>query len=71
MTLCAVLMVVMTAASLPVAFSSLAVLLMMPASRAFLLSPAVLESQIAHRHFSGPARDSSGEVVTHWFDNPT
>ena len=71
LTLCTVLMVVMTAASLPVTFSSLAVLLMMLASLAFLLSPAVLESQIAHRRFSSPARDSSGEVVTHWFNNQT
>ena len=71
LTLCTVVMVIITAASLPVTFSLLAVLLMMLASLAFLLSPAVLESQIANRAPSPSPADSNGEVTTRWSDNVT
>ena len=71
LTLCTIVMVIVTAASLPVTFSLLAVLLMMLASLAFLLSPAVLDSPFAHRYFSSPPVDSGGEVATHWSDNAT
>jgi hypothetical protein len=58
------ILVAVTAASLPVDFSFLAVLLIIMASVAFLLSPAMLESQIYHRKSRpmplevGPDRDA-------------
>ena len=64
-------MVIITAASLPVTFSLLAVLLMMLASLAFLLSPAVLEFQVANRAPAPSPAESNGEVTTRWSDNVT
>ena len=49
----------------------LALLLMMLSPPAFLLDPAVLESQIANRAPSPSAADSNGEVTTRWSDNVT
>ena len=71
LTLCTVVMVIITAASLPVAFNVLAVVLMMLASVAFLLSPALVETQLNHRRFLYSPYGSGGKVVTHWFANAT
>jgi len=43
------ILVIITAASLPVSLNVLAVVLMIVASLAFMLSPAMLESQIERR----------------------
>ena len=71
LAMCTVVMVIVTAASLPVGFNVLAVSLMLLASLVFLLSPAMLESQIAHRRRRYPQGGPHGEVVTHWFANTT
>ena len=70
LTFTTAILVIVTAVSLPVNFGFLAVLLMILASVVFLLSPAVLESQL-HHHDQLPAGQSGGEVVTHWFANTT
>ncbi len=70
LTLCTVLMVVITAASLPVGFNLMAVLLMMLASVAFLLSPAVLGPKLNHSGALYSPCGFGGKVVTHWFANP-
>jgi glucose-6-phosphate-specific signal transduction histidine kinase len=51
-------LIVITAASLPVDFGLLAFLLMIIASVVFLLSPAMLDSQIYHRQSRRPAYES-------------
>jgi len=61
--------VAISAASLPISLNVLAVLLMIVASVVFLLSPAMLESQLSHRQGYLRAQGSGGEVVTHWFAN--
>jgi hypothetical protein len=85
LTLSTAILVIATAASLPVSFNLLAILLMILASVAFLLSPAILDSQLSYRHsryptsnsplfLPTPARDKkegSEKVVTHWFINGT
>ena len=71
LTLCTVVMVIITAASLPIGFNVLAVVLMLLASVAFLLSPAVLEPRLNHRRSLYSPYGSGGKVVTHWFANPT
>jgi hypothetical protein len=55
LTLTTAILIVITAASLPVDFSYLAFLLMIIASVAFLLSPAMLESQLNNRQPQRPA----------------
>jgi hypothetical protein len=69
LTLVTAILVAISAASLPISLNVLAVLLMIVASVVFLLSPAVLESQLSHRQGYLRAQGSSGEVVTHWFAN--
>jgi hypothetical protein len=49
------ILIVISATSLPVDFSFLALLLMIIASVAFLLSPAMLESQLNNRQPQRPA----------------
>ena len=69
LTLTTVILVAITAASLPVNLGMIAILLMIVASVAFLLSPAMIDSQRhGGKHLSN--RLDSGEVVTHWFTNP-
>ncbi|PKB78554.1 MAG: hypothetical protein BZY88_17855 [SAR202 cluster bacterium Io17-Chloro-G9] len=68
LTLATVILVAITAASLPVSLDMLAVLLMIVASVAFLLSPAMLDPQRQGRNYQ-LRRHRSGEVVTHWFTN--
>jgi hypothetical protein len=65
------ILVIITAGSLPVSLSILAVLMMIVASVVFLLSPAVLDSQLNRRNGRHTVNDSDGEVVTHWFCNTT
>ena len=68
LTLTTVILVAITAASLPVNLGMIAILLMIVASVAFLLSPAMIDSQRhGGKHLSN--RLDSGEVVTHWFTN--
>jgi hypothetical protein len=55
LTLTTAILIVITAASLPVDFSYLAFLLIIIASVAFLLSPAMLESQLNNRQPQRPA----------------
>lgn len=64
LTAATAILVIPTAVSLPVSFNVLAILLMMVASVAFLLSPAMLESPLGRRSSRYPERDSGGEVVT-------
>ena len=71
LTLCTVTMVIITAASLPVDFNALAICLMLLASLAVLLSPAMLESQITQRESRYSSSEPTGEVVTHWFADTT
>ena len=71
LTLCTVVMVIITAASLPVEFNVLAVVLTMLASVAFVLSPSVLEPFWNHRRSLYPPYGSGGKVVTHWFASQT
>ena len=71
LTVATAILVVVTAASLPVNLGVLAVLLMIMASVVFLLSPAMLESQLSHRQNGFTVEDSGGAVVTHWFANTT
>jgi hypothetical protein len=52
------ILIAITAASLPVDFGFLAFLLMIISSVVFLLSPAMLESQIYHRQSQRPAYES-------------
>ncbi len=49
------ILVVITAASLPVSLNVLAVVLMIVASLAFLLSPAMLESKVERRQLEAEA----------------
>ncbi len=70
LTLTTVIMVAITAASLPVDLGMLAVLLMIAASVAFLLSPAVLDPQRQGRK-NLLEQSEPGGVVTHWFTNTT
>jgi hypothetical protein len=69
LTLVTAILVAISAASLPISLNALAVLLMILASVVFLLSPAMLESQLSHRQGHLRAQGSGGEVVTHWFAN--
>jgi hypothetical protein len=71
LTLSTAVLVIITAASLPVSLSVVAVLLMIVASVVFLLSPAMLESQFSHRQSRRMVGEAGGEVVFPWFDNPT
>ncbi len=64
-------LVIFTVASLQVSLNLLALILMIIASVAFLLSPAVLDSKLKQRHDRRTVNDSTGEVVTHWFCNMT
>ena len=67
LTISTAVLVIVTAAALPVGFNALAIILMVVASLAFLLSPAVLDSQLGHRGFRRTGFNSGTEVVTHWF----
>ena len=71
LTLTTAALVIITAASLPVSLSGLAVLMMIVASVVFLLSPAMLDSQLNHRNSRRLAQEDGSEVVTHWFCNTT
>ena len=71
LTVSTAILVIATAASLPISFNLLAVLLMILASVAFLLSPAMLESKLSHRDSQYPRDDSGGDAVTDWFTNTT
>jgi len=57
------ILVIVTAASLPVSLNALAVVLMIVASLAFLLSPAMLESKIEQRRLEA---EGFGEVPDGW-----
>lgn len=71
LTLTTAILVTISAVSLPVSLGAVAVLMMIVASVVFLLSPAVVESQLNHRHSRQAAVEAGGEVVTHWFCNTT
>ncbi len=71
LTLITAVLVAISAAALPVSLNFLAILLMIVASVVFLLSPAVLESRLKHRHPKGDPDSSGGQVVTHWFSDTT
>jgi hypothetical protein len=62
------ILVIITAASLPVSLNALAVVLMIVASLAFLLSPAMLESKMEHRRFEA---GGFGEVSDGWPSDKT
>ena len=62
------ILVIVTAASLPVSLNVLAVVLMIVASLAFLLSPAMLESKIGRRRLDA---DGFGEVSDGWPSDKT
>ena len=62
------ILVIITAASLPVSLNALAVVLMIVASLAFLLSPAMLESKIEQRRLEA---EGFGEVPDGWPSDKT
>ena len=62
------ILVIITAASLPVSLNALAVVLMIVASLAFLLSPAMLESKIEQRRLEA---EGFGEVPDGWPSDET
>ena len=62
------ILVIITAASLPVSLNAMAVVLMIVASLAFLLSPAMLESKIERRQLEAEA---AGEVSDGWPSDET
>ena len=69
LTLSTVLLVVVTVVAVPLAFNLLAVILIMLASVAFLLSPAVLQSRMDRKYDPYmPVGEGRGEV-NHWFTN--
>lgn len=73
LTLSTVILVVVTAASLPVGLDMVAVLLMIIASVAFLLSPAMLDSHRS-KHHSEPNQLPPGpgdDVMNNWSPNST
>jgi len=57
------ILVIITAASLPVSLNALAVILMIVASLAFLLSPAMLESKMERRQLE---MEATGEAAEGW-----
>ena len=61
-------LVIITAASLPVSLNAVAVILMIVASLAFLLSPAMLESKMERRQLEAGA---FGEVSDNWPSDET
>ena len=71
LALCAIVMAIITAQSLPVTFSLPAVGLMILASLAFLLSPAALEPKFDDRRFPLLAREPGSETAIRWNDNAT
>ena len=68
LTLATVILVVITATSFPVDLGMLAVLLMIAASGALLLGPAMLDPQRNGANHPSELK-GSGEVITHWFTN--
>ena len=66
LTLTTSILIIITAASLPVSLGFLAVLLMIVASLVFLLSPAVLQSQMRHRRSDLPP---SGDDLSRGFSD--
>ena len=70
LTVATVILVVITAASFPVSLGVLTVLLMIAASGALLLGPAMLDPQRRGGDHQNQ-HEGSGEVVTHWFNNAT
>ena len=68
LTVATSILVAITAASLPVSLSALAVVLMIVASLAFLLSPAMLESKMERRRLEA---EGVGEVSDTWPSDQT
>ena len=62
------ILVIITAASLPVSLNALAVILMIVASLAFLLSPAMLESKMERRRLEA---EGFGELPDNWRSDKT
>lgn len=73
LTLATVILVVVTAASLPVSLGMVAVLLMIIASVAFLLSPAMLDSHRIKHHIQPghPPPAQGDDAANGWFTNST
>ncbi len=69
LTISTALLVVFTAVAVPVGLGLLSGILVILASVAFLLSPAVIQSRLERRERSRQLVDEDGEVVTHWFRN--
>ena len=68
LTLTTSILVIITAASLPVSLNALAVVLMIVASLAFLLSPAMLESKMERRRLEA---EGFGDVPDGWPSDKT
>ena len=62
-------LVVFTVVANPLGVGFLAMILITLASVAFLLSPAILRSNLDRREGSYPPFEGEAEVVTHWFTN--
>ncbi|PKB79023.1 MAG: hypothetical protein BZY88_15450 [SAR202 cluster bacterium Io17-Chloro-G9] len=71
LTLSTVILVAITAASLPVSLDMVAVLLMIIASVAFLLSPAMLDSQRSKHQQESGLPPPGDDVMPHGFTNQT
>ena len=62
-------LVVFTVVAIPLGVGFLAMILITMASVAFLLSPAILRSNLDRREGAYPLIEAEPEVVTHWFTN--
>jgi hypothetical protein len=69
LTVSTVLLVVFTLVAAPLTISLISIMLVIIASVAFLLSPAILQSRLERREQSRLPIEGGGEVVNHWFTN--
>ena len=67
LTLSTALLVVFTIVAIPLSIGLLSMILIILASVAFLLSPAILQSRLERKEHSYPSLQGGEEVVTHWF----
>ena len=69
LTISTVLLVVFTLVAAPLTIGLISMMLIIIASVAFLLSPAILQSRLERREQSRLLMEGGGEVVNHWFRN--
>ena len=67
LTVSTTLLVIFTTVTLPITIGLLSILLIVLASVAFILSPAILQSRLDRNDQLHGSIEGGGEVVTHWF----